>query len=505
MRNKGIGDWVHRRRIKSAGHCAVIHSSVSLTYAQLAERIDRLANVFRDKNIGKGQRVAFLGANHIAFLEVLFACGQVGAVFVPLNIRLAPQELNFALVDSGTEVLIAVEDFEQQARMAMQQSPVHELLVVGAVSGADSSYERAVGQAGAKHRDEAVELQDAAIILYTSGTTGKPKGAVLTHENMTWNSYNVIVDYDITSASTGLMISPLFHASALGMGALPMLLKGGTLVLQEKFEPSAVLRAIEQYGVTSLSGVPTTFQLLAEHELWEGTDLSSLRMLTCGGSAVPMRVLEAYEARGLGFSGGYGMTETAPGATLLLASQSREKMGSAGLPHFFTDIRIVDEKGVDLPVGSVGEILISGPNVIKEYWHRPEATASAYFDEVWLRSGDMGYVDEQGFLFISDRLKDMIISGGENIYPAEVEQKIMDIPEVESVAVIGVPDEKWGEVPRAVVILREGATLSPEELMAFLDGKIARYKIPRSLVVIDEFPRTASGKIRKPDLRKQFG
>lgn len=284
-----------------------------------------------------------------------------------------------------------------------------------------------------------------------------------------------------------------------------MLLKGGTLILQEKFEPSAVLRAVEEYGVTSLSGVPTTFQLLSEHELWESADLSSLQMLTCGGSAVPSRVLEAYEARGLGFSGGYGMTETAPGATVLLADQSREKMGSAGLPHFFTDIRIVDERGADLPVGNVGEILISGPNVIKEYWHRPEATASSYFDEIWLRSGDMGFVDEQGFLFISDRLKDMIISGGENIYPAEVEQKIMELPNVDSVAVIGIPDEKWGEVPRAVVILKEGTTLSAEQLMEFLDGKIARYKIPRSLVLVDEFPRTASGKIRKPDLRKQYG
>ena len=505
MLNLGIGDWIHRRRVKSEHRIAVIHGETQLSYAQLAERVDRLANVLRAHGVQHGDRVAFLGANHAAFLETLFACGQCGAVFVPLNTRLAPGELNFALSDSGSRLLVAVEDLAREAEMAVDGSPVEHTLLVAADSGADSAYERELQQAEPEHLDQPVGLDDPAIILYTSGTTGKPKGAVLTHGNMTWNSFNVIVDYDITSASVGLMISPLFHAAALGMGALPMLLKGGTLVLQEKFQPAAVLAAVEKYAVTSLSGVPTTFQLLAEHEDWASTDLSSLRMLTCGGSAVPLRVLEAYESRGLGFSGGYGMTETAPGATLLAATQSRSKMGSAGLPHFFTDIRIADAQGEPLPAGEVGEILISGPNVIKEYWQRPEASADAYVDECWFRSGDMGYVDEQGFLFISDRLKDMIISGGENIYPAEIEQKIMELPQVESAAVIGVPDERWGEVPRAVVVLKEQTELSIEQLIEHLDGKLARYKIPRSLVLTDELPRTASGKIRKPDLRKIFG
>ena len=505
MLNLGIGDWIHRRKVKSEHRIAVIHGETQLSYAQLAERVDRVANVLRARGVQPGDRVAFLGANHTAFLETLFACGQAGAVFVPLNTRLAPVELNFALSDSGSKLLVAVEDLAREAEMAVGGSPVEHTLLVAEASGADCAYERELQQADPGHLDQPVGLDDPAIILYTSGTTGKPKGAVLTHGNMTWNSYNVIVDYDITSTSVGLMISPLFHAAALGMGALPMLLKGGTLVLQEKFQPAAVLAAVEKYAVTSLSGVPTTFQLLAEHEDWASTDLSSLRMLTCGGSAVPLRVLEAYESRGLGFSGGYGMTETAPGATLLAAAQSRSKMGSAGLPHFFTDIRIADSLGNELPAGEVGEILISGPNVIKEYWQRPEASVEAYVDERWFRSGDMGYVDEQGFLFISDRLKDMIISGGENIYPAEIEQKIMELPQVESVAVIGVPDERWGEVPRAVVVLKEQTELSTEQLIEHLDGKLARYKIPRSLVLTDELPRTATGKIRKPDLRKVFG
>ncbi|WP_404289064.1 long-chain fatty acid--CoA ligase [Glutamicibacter arilaitensis] len=504
MLNKGFGNWIHRRRVKSAQHPALIHAGVTLSYAELAERIDKLSDALRERGISRGSRVAFLGTNHAAFLETMFAVTQLGALFVPLNVRLAPRELNFALRDSGSELLIYLTSFASEAQLAVPDSPVTETLEVAAVPGADSSYERALLGGGGQHEDVPVALEDPAIILYTSGTTGTPKGAVLTHENMTWNSYNVIVDYDVTSKSVALLIAPLFHVAAMGMGALPILLKGGTLVLQERFEPAAVLEAVERYQITQLSGVPTTFQLLAEHENWNGTDLSSLQMLTCGGSAVPLRVLEAYESRGLGFSGGYGLTETAPGTTLLQASHSRTKMGSAGLPHFFTDVRIADAQGQQLPPGEVGEILISGPNVIHEYWQRPEATQGAFHEGTWFRSGDIGYVDDEGFLYISDRLKDMIISGGENIYPAEVEQAIMGLAEIESVAVIGVPDDKWGEVPRAVVVLKSGRELGEHDIVEHLNGRLARYKIPRTTVFLAELPRTASGKIRKAELRKKY-
>lgn len=505
MLNNGVGNWIHRRRLKSAGQTAVILADFELTYDALARRINQVSNALAERGVVKGTRVAFLGGNHPAFLETMFAAGQLGAVFVPLNIRLTPRELNYALNDSGSEVLIVLASQDEQGRAAAQSSPVREYLVVANHPGESSDYETMLSGAADNHRDVSVAHEDAAIILYTSGTTGSPKGAVLTHGNLTWNSLNVLVDYDVTSKTVALLIAPLFHTASLGMGALPVLLKGGTLVLQERFLPHEVLAAIERYRVTTLSGVPTTFQLLAEDQAWNTTDISSLEMLTCGGSAVPMRVLEAFEARGLGFSGGYGMTETSPGATSLRAEHTREKMGSAGLPHFFTDVRVVDALGQDLPRGEVGEILVCGPNVIREYWARPEATANSYYEGGWFRSGDMGYLDEDGFLFISDRLKDMIISGGENIYPAEVEQAIMELPAVESVAVIGVPDEKWGEVPRAVLVLREGSSLSTEQLIAHLSERVARYKIPRTAVIVDELPRTASGKIRKNDLRKQFG
>lgn len=505
MLNQGLGGWIHKRRVKSQDQTAMIQGDTLLSYAQLATRIDKLANALRTLGVTQGSRVAYLGNNHPAFLETLFACGGIGAIFVPLNTRLSPRELNYALNDSGSTVLINPVSLGELANAAKAESPVGHHLVLEDIPGINSDYERALESAEPGYLDIAVNHEDPAIILYTSGTTGRPKGAVLTHGNMTWNSLNVLVDYDVTSDARALLIAPMFHVASLGMGALPTLLKGGTLVLQDRFEPSAVLAAIERHSVTSLSGVPTTYQMLAEHPNWASTDISSLRMLTCGGSAVPMRVLEAYEERGLGFSGGYGLTETAPGATSLQAERSRSKAGSAGLAHFFTDVKIVDPSGTELPAGQAGEILISGPNVIKEYWQLPEASEAAFIDGDWFRSGDVGHLDDEGFLFISDRLKDMIISGGENIYPAEVEQVIMELEGVASVAVIGIPDPKWGEVPRAVVVPADGVQISEIDILDHLTGRLAKYKIPRSVVFTDDFPRTASGKIRKTDLRKTFG
>jgi fatty-acyl-CoA synthase len=254
-----------------------------------------------------------------------------------------------------------------------------------------------------------------------------------------------------------------------------------------------------------LSGVPTTYQLMADHPAWASTDLSTLAKLTCGGSPVPARVLNAYEERGLSFSQGYGMTETAPGATSLPPAMTRAKQGSVGLPHFFTDVRIADPDGALVPHGSVGEIEIAGPNVFRGYHGLPEATADAFTADGWFRSGDLGHLDADGYLYISGRIKDMIISGGENIYPPEIELLISELDGVTGVAVIGVPDERWGEVPWAIVTVRDGASVDTGGVRDHLEGRLARYKLPRNVVIVDELPRTASGKVRKADLRGRFG
>lgn len=504
MPNLGIGTWPARRRVKSRGEVAVVHGDAELTYDELADRSARLAAALAERGVAHGTRVAYLGENHPAFIETLFACGLLGALFVPLNTRLAPPEVEYALEDSAADVFVFSEALRDLARKGAWSSRVtHRIVVGGPGDDVTEAYDELVAAARPFAGEADVSPADGAIILYTSGTTGRPKGAVLTHGNLTWNCINVLVDYDVSSTTVALLISPLFHAAALGMGLLPVLLKGGCVVLHERFEPAAVLRDIERHRVTALSGVPTTYQLLAEHPDWAGADLSSLTMLTCGGSAVPERVMAAYESRGLGFSSGYGMTETSPGATSLRPSRSREHMGSSGLPHFFTAVRIAGPDGGELPAGEVGEILIQGPNVIREYWRRPESTAESRHGE-WFRSGDLGHVDHEGYLFVSDRSKDMIISGGENVYPAEIEHIVMEIGEVDGAAVIGVPDERWGEVPVAIISTKNGARLADGAIGEHLAGRVARYKIPKAVAYVDELPRTASGKVRKPDLRKRF-
>lgn len=492
MLNHGIGTWVHRRRVKSAHATAVIAGDRQLSYPELAERIDRASTALADRGVGFGDRVAFLGVNSPEFLEVLFACGQLGAIMVPLNVRLTAAELAFQVDDAGASLAVVDPDLEHLIPPAVPR------LVIG------TSYDAALAGVSPEHPRITVSLDDPAVILYTSGTTGHPKGAVLTHGNLTWNCINVLVDYDVTSLEVALIMSPLFHAASLGMGALPTLLKGGTLVLQPRFDAGAVLEAIAERRVTSLSGVPTTFQMLVDHPDWGTTDLASVLKVTCGGSSIPSRVSRAFQERGLAFSSGYGLTEASPGATSLSTHHAAERSSTAGLPHFFTHCRVVDAAGVDCAPGEVGEILLAGPNVTPGYWRRPDATAETLADG-WLRTGDLGFVDEEGFLTITDRSKDMLISGGENVYSAEVERAILDLPEVAAVAVIGIPDERWGEVGRAIVVAAPGTHVTHEQVVEHLTGRLAKYKIPASTVVVEALPLTASGKVRKHEVRAEHG
>ena len=478
-----------------------------MTFRQWNARACRLANALRGLGLAKGDRVAVLAYNCVEWLEIYAATAKAGLIAVPVNFRLVGSEIRFIVENCDARAMI-VEDAllgaveEVRANLPV---PAENYVHLGgsACPAGYNAYEDLLAAAADDEPNVDVRPDDPWTLMYTSGTTGRPKGAVLTHGNLTWNVLNAIVDYDVTRDEVAMMMSPMFHVAALSMGALPALLKGGSVVLHERFDAGAVLRAVEEHGVTSLSGVPTTFQFLAEHPDWDGTDLSSIRKLTCGGSAMPLRVIEAYERRGLAFSSGYGMTEASPGATSLPVSKARDHVGTSGLAHFFTDVRVVGPDGAELPPGEAGEIQISGPNVIREYWRRPEATAEAH-DGPWFRSGDVGMLDAEGYLTVTDRLKDMIISGGENVYPAEIEQLVMEMPAVRAVAVIGVPDERWGEVPLAVVALHDDAGVTPEDILGHLAGRLAKYKVPRAAVVVDDLPRTATGKVRKIELRERF-
>ncbi|MER5585735.1 acyl-CoA synthetase [Streptomyces asoensis] len=498
MRNEGLGSWPARRARKTPHRTALVHDGRPADYRTLHTRTTRLAHALRARGVRRGDRIAYLGPNHPSYLETLFAAGTLGAVFVPLNTRLAGPEIAYQLADSGAKALVF--------------GPSHAGLVAGLPGNTDvrtyvevgGEYEEALAAASDEPIDTPVAPDDTCIIMYTSGTTGRPKGAMLTHGNLTWNAVNVLVDTDLIADERALVCAPLFHTAGLNMLTLPVLLKGGCCVLVEAFDPEATFDLIERHRITFMFGVPTMFEQVARHPRWAEADLSSLRILTCGGSPVSTPLIAAYQRRGLTFLQGYGMTEASPGTLFLDAEHAISKAGSAGVPHFFSDVRVVRPDLAPVRTGETGEVVVRGPHVMPGYWGLPEETAASFADG-WFRSGDAARVDEDGYVHIVDRIKDMIISGGENIYPAEIEDLLLAHPDIVECAVIGVSDDKWGEVPRAVVVLRDGASTDPDELLASLAGRLAKYKIPKSVVVADALPRTASGKLLKSRVRSRFG
>jgi fatty-acyl-CoA synthase len=497
MRNEGVGSWTLRRARMSPHRTAIVHDGREWTYAQLHERATRLAYGLASLGVRHGDRVAYLGPNHPTLLESLFATGQLGGVFVPLNWRLATPELAYVLRDSGARVLVFA------AAQASAAARLRELADVRAV-GLGDDYERLLHTGGGEPLDEHVDPDETCMILYTSGTTGRPKGAMLTHANIAWNSFNLLLDVDITGDEVTLVAAPMFHVAALNQTVLPTLLKGGRVVLVSAFDPEQALTLIARHRVTYLFGVPTMFLAMAHAPGWTDADLSSVRSAICGGAPVPETVITTYQKRGITFMQGYGLTETAPGALFLRRDESVRKAGSAGTPAFFTDVRLVRPDGSATGPGEPGEILCQGPNVMAGYWNLPEETAAVLASDGWLRTGDIGVADEEGYIHVRDRTKDLIISGGENIYPAEVEDVLYQHPAVAECAVIGVPDEHWGEVGRAVVVLRDGTATDGADLLAYLTGRIAKFKIPKSVVFTDVLPRTASGKVLKSQLRSRY-
>ncbi|MCF0086225.1 MULTISPECIES: acyl-CoA synthetase [Streptomyces] len=504
MLNQGIGSWPARRARKTPRRTAIVHEDTHLTYRDLHERVLRLAHALRALGVARGDRVAYLGPNHPSFLETLFATGVLGAVFVPLNTRLAAPELAYNLSDSGSTVLVHAAGHAGTAAAAGAEAPALHRITLGPAAEDALGYEELLAGAPADPLDEPVGPDEPCMIMYTSGTTGRPKGAVLSHANITWNSVNVLVDTDLAGDEVTLVVAPLFHTAGLNMTCLPTLLKGGRVVLHGAFDAGHVLEAVAAHRVTYMFGVPTMYDAMAAHPRWRDADLSSLRSVSCGGAPVPARTIETYLARGLAFSQGYGMTEASPGVLFLDREEATAKAGSAGVPHFFTDTRVTAPDGGPAAPGEKGEILVRGPNVMSGYWGRPADTAAAFTEDGWLRTGDVARTDEDGYAYIVDRVKDMFVSGGENVYPAEVEDALLGHPAVRECAVIGVPDAVWGEVGHAVVVLEPGADAGADgaEILGRLHGRLAKYKIPRTVAFVDALPRTASGKIVKSAVRR---
>ncbi|MFB9238656.1 long-chain fatty acid--CoA ligase [Plantactinospora siamensis] len=500
MSDRGIGSWTERRARMSPDRVAVVYGDREWTYAHLHRRAVAVARGLAGLGVRRGDRVGYLGPNHPAFLETLFAAGRLGAVFVPLNWRLAVPELAFMLADSGAGVLVvAPEQAEAAARLrdlagvrTVEVGPEYERMLAGGAAQ------------GAAEPGDKVGPDDTCMILYTSGTTGRPKGALLTHGNVTWNCLNLLIDVDLAADEVTLVVAPMFHVAALNQTVLPTLLKGGRVVLVPHFDPDRALELVARHRVTYLFGVPTMFLAMARAAGWPGADLGSVRSALCGGAPVPAAVIAAWQDRGVSFLQGYGLTEASPGVLLLRRDDSVRRAGSAGTPVFFAEVRLIRPDGAPAGAGEPGEILVRGPTVMSGYWGLPNATAEALSPDGWLRTGDVGVADEDGYVTIRDRIGDLIISGGENIYPAEVEDALYRHPAVAECAVIGVPDEHWGEVGRAIVVRRPGAEVEPAELLAFLASRLGRFKLPKSVVFADSLPRTVAGKLIRGELRARY-
>ena len=492
MRDQGLGSWTRRRARMTPAKVALVQDGVATTYAGLHRDSTRLAHGLRARGIERGDRVAFLGLNSVELVLAMFATAKLGAVFVPVNTRLAAPELAHVLDHSGSRLLLV------------------EGSLVDGVTGSTPervTFDRAAGRGldallsdDDTELDEPVSLDDLFMIQYTSGTSGRPKGVMLTHANVVWNVYNLLVDIDLTSAEVALVTAPLFHTAALNQVLFPTVLKGGTALIEAKFDPSRALDLIESERVSLLFGVTSMYLALAASPRFVEADLDSLRLALSGGAPIPESLLHTWLDRGLMIIQGYGLTEASPGATMLRAADGVRKLGTAGTACFFSDVRLVVDEGLDA-IGVPGEVLVSGPNVSPGYWHDDEATAQAFTGE-WLHTGDVATMDDEGFLTIVDRVKDMYISGGENVYPVEVERALYDHPAVAECAVIGVPDETWGEVGRAFVVVRDGAELDADAVLAHLGGRLARYKLPRTVVFVAELPHNASGKLVKSRLKE---
>ncbi len=447
----------------------------------------------------KGERVAFLGLNQPMFFFVMFAAARLGAIFAPLNFRLTGPELAFMIEDCAASVLIV--DAQLRPAIEPQRDRLTSLrAVLAAENVADWTAGGAPGSEAVAARED-----DIAMIMYTSGTTGRPKGAMLTHGNFWWNNANSMHAFDVLADDVTLTAAPVFHIGGLNVTTLVTLQKGGLVVLHRAFDPGRALADIAAQKVTTMFGVPAMFQFMAQHPAFAETDLASLRMLVVGGAPCPAPVLKAYLARGVSMQQGYGLTETAPMVSFLAPEYALQKLGSSGKSALFGEVRIVDSNGRPIAAPRAqGEILVRGPNVTPGYWGLPQATAEAIDQDGWFRTGDAGFFDEEGFLTISDRIKDMIISGGENVYPAEVESTLMRHPAIAEVAVIGEPDEQWGEGIVAIAALRPGRSLEIDELRAFAGESLARYKLPRRLEIVAALPRNATGKILKYQLRQAY-
>jgi fatty-acyl-CoA synthase len=498
-----VARWIAERALAQPDRLAVADPWRRLDYATFEQRIQRAAGALAAAGVARGERVALVLGNRSATLELVFACARLGAIATPLNMRLAPPEIAQLLADCRPRVLAYEASLTQPCEAALAQSGRAGVRSLP-VGGEPDAYEAALASAAAVPGVAAVTPEDAMILMYTSGTTGVPKGALLPHRKTLFNSLNAQRFFELTRRDRVLVAVPLFHSFGLKILSIPALYAGAAVVLQGSFDPAETWRSVARERITLMGGVPSMFRALGEAFDRDRPDVSALRFLFTAGAAIPVEQVHAFEKRGMVLKQGFGQTETSI-LCCLDAQDAVRKAGSVGRPVLHAELRIVRSDTLardpaewrDCAVGETGEIVVRGPITMLGYWERPEATAETLRPGGWLVTGDLGAFDAEGFVTLTGRSKELFISGGENVYPRQVEAVYEAHPAILEIAVAGVPDERWGEVGRAFVVLREGARLDEAALIAWGRERLAGFKVPRRFLEVRELPRTASGKVQK--------
>ena len=499
---------IHRWARIAGPDPAIIDENVTCTFAELSRRVRETAAALAVGGVRPGTRVAYLGLNSPLFLEVLLAAAHLGAVFVPVNSRITPDEAAHLLSHSGCHTVVAEHGYRELVDDIADAVPARRFLLDDRAGGfpenrAGGRWVRLGGHAAHAAAPARVGADDVAMLMYTSGTTGRPKGVTLTHGNLWWNQANVRAAVDIPPRAPTLAVAPLFHIGGLNAFTLGTLACGGTVVVRRSFDPQRCLRDVARYRIASTFMVPVMFAALLRSAEFSRTDLSSLRAAVVAGAPVPPALVSEYAERGTALQQAWGLTETAPFATYLPPGQVRAHPDSAGYAMPYSEVRVASpDTGLPADDPDVhGELCVRGPNVTPGYWNDPAATAAAIDADGWFHTGDLGYLDDEGRCYVADRLKDLIISGGENISPAEVERVLAEFPGLRDVAVVGVPDPRWGQTPVAVLCHSGGRPPTLEAVRAFAGDRLARFKLPTRVLHLEALPRNASGKIDRAAVR----
>jgi len=492
------GDLLRERARLTPEKTALVFAATGerFTYNALHDRAAGCARYFTH-NLGlqMGDRIGVLAQNRVEYIDSFFAAGKTGIVLVPLNYRLTTHELEGLVRDSGMRALLFESQYAETARTLQQSCGLEQLV----------SIEDAPNASGIESWEDTPCAPDTTwCILYTSGTTGKAKGVVIPHRMVLWNAFNTALSWQLRDTDIAPIITPLCHAGGLGVFLTSIFAVGGTIVLHRGFDASQVWRTVERERCTVLMAVPTIFKMMMEAPEFASADHSSIRWMISGGAPLPLYLIEAYQKRGIIFKQGYGLTEVGVNCFAMSDQDAARKIGSIGKPMMFTEAKLISDKGTEVPPGEVGELCLRGPHVCNGYWNNPDATTAALDDDGWWHTGDTARRDVDAFFYIAGRAKDMFISGGVNVYPAEIESELLLHPSVQDAAVIGAPHSKWGEIGVAFMVLRPGTTASADDLALFLSSRLAKFKIPREFIFLPELPRTPYGKVVKPELKERY-